>query len=168
MDIAAANVAIAQQRLDAAKYNTGLAATRSALTDQAGALESLRKTQTDPVLRDKQTRAAAEEFTSVFLNQLTKAMRATVPQNEAMGSGSSAERMFQDLLDTEYARKMASGSGYGLTDLVYKALSEKDKRAYAPSLLPPDIRPVVIDPLSDKKQMKAGAGGISSSINVEA
>jgi Rod binding domain-containing protein len=191
MDIAAANVAIAQQRIDAARHNAGLAATRSALTDQAGALDSLRKTQTDPVLRDQQLRAAAEEFSAVFLGQLTKAMRATVPQNQAMGSGSSAERMFQDLLDTEYARQLAVGSGYGLTDTVYKALSEKNRSASASSVLPTDlpagtaaregigvektedgryhIRPVTADPLSDRKRMlKAGAGAISSSLDLEA
>ena len=185
MDIASANTAIAQQHLDAARYKTGLAATRSTLTDQAGALDSLRKTQTDPVLRDKQVRAAAEEFTGVFLSQLTKAMRATVPQNEAMGSGSSAEKMFQDLLDTEYARTLASDSGYGLTDMVYKALSEKDKRAQTFSFLPTDIPAgtaaregmgfektedggyrlslAPTDPLSGKQRTRAGAGGVSSS-----
>jgi len=189
MDINTAAGDIARLRLDAARYNTGVAATRSALTDQAGAIDALRKTQTDPALRDKQIRAAAEEFSAVFLGQLTKAMRATVPQNQAMGSGSSAERMFQDLLDTEYARKIASGSGYGLTDVVYKALSEKDKHTKTSSFLPPEIPAgtaaregmgfektddggyrlslAPTDPLSGRKRLKAGAGAVSS-LDVEA
>lgn len=79
---------------------------------------------------DSKVRGVAEEFVSVFMNQVMKSMRATVQENPAM-HGDNGEKFFQDLLDTEQSKNLAKGSGYGLTDLVYEALMAKSRAADA-------------------------------------
>lgn len=71
---------------------------------------------------DAKLRGVAEEFVSVFMNQVMKSMRATVQENPAM-HGDNGEKFFREMLDTEQSKALAKGSGYGLTDLVYQALS---------------------------------------------
>ncbi len=70
---------------------------------------------------EKKVRGVAEEFVSVFMNQIMKSMRATVDQNPAM-HGDNGEKFFQEMLDSEQSKTLASGSGYGLTDLIYESM----------------------------------------------
>ncbi|MDR3210947.1 MAG: rod-binding protein [Planctomycetota bacterium] len=78
--------------------------------------------KTDP----ERLRGVAEDFVSVFMNQVMKSMRATVQENPAV-HGDNGEKFFTDMLDSQYAGKLAGGSGYGLTDLVYQALLAKTR-----------------------------------------
>lgn len=75
---------------------------------------------------DKKLRGVAEEFVTVFMNQVMKSMRSTVQENPEM-HGDNGEKFFQEMLDSEYAGSLAQGSGYGLTDLVYQALASKSR-----------------------------------------
>ena len=70
---------------------------------------------------EKKVREVAEEFVSVFMNQVMKSMRSTVDQNPAM-HGDNGEKFFQEMLDTEQSKTLAKGSGYGLTDLIYESM----------------------------------------------
>lgn len=70
---------------------------------------------------EKKVRQVAEDFVSVFMNQITKSMRANVHENEKL-HGDNGEKFFQELLDTEYSKSLAKGSGYGLTDLIYESM----------------------------------------------
>ena len=88
--------------------------------ERAKALRSGRSAEDQEKL-EKKVRETAEDFVSVFMNQITKSMRATVQQNDAM-HGDNGEKFFQDMLDTEYSKTMAKGSGYGLTDLIYESM----------------------------------------------
>lgn len=70
---------------------------------------------------EKKVRQVAEDFVSVFMNQIMKSMRATVQENSMM-HGDNGEKFFQEMLDSEYSKSMAQGSGYGLTDLIYESM----------------------------------------------
>lgn len=70
---------------------------------------------------EKKVREVAEDFVSVFMNQVMKSMRATVHETPEM-HGDNGEKFFQDLLDTEYSKSLSKGSGYGLTDLIYESM----------------------------------------------
>lgn len=76
---------------------------------------------TDQKQLEAKVRQVSEDFVSVFMNQVMKAMRATVPENPAM-HGDNGEKFFQEMLDTEQSKSLAKGSGYGLTDLVYQSM----------------------------------------------
>lgn len=69
-------------------------------------------------------RKAAEDFVGIFMSQIMKSMRATVNENKFM-NGDKGEKYFQEMMDDEYVKKAAQGGGYGLTDLVYKAMARK-------------------------------------------
>ena len=61
-------------------------------------------------------RAAAKQFEAVMLQQMLKAMRATVPRNDF--TSSDAERMFQEMSDQQLAQNLAAGHGLGLGELL--------------------------------------------------
>ncbi len=85
---------------------------------------SASRSSADGKTEDSKLRGVAEEFVSVFMNQVMKSMRATVQENPEM-HGDNGEKFFQQMLDQEYSSSMAKGSGYGLTDLVYQSLVSK-------------------------------------------
>lgn len=85
---------------------------------------SASRSSLDGKTEDAKLRGVAEEFVSVFMNELTKSMRATIQENPEM-HGDNGEKFFQQMLDQEYSSSMAKGSGYGLTDLVYQSLASK-------------------------------------------
>ncbi|MCB1183365.1 rod-binding protein, partial [bacterium] len=63
-------------------------------------------------------RETAQEFEAVFLNQLMKVMRETVPENDLFNSG-GATKFYRQMHDAEIARAMATGrSGLGVADLI--------------------------------------------------
>lgn len=73
---------------------------------------------------DDALRAASEEFSSVFIGQLTQVMRSTVDKTNLMDGG-QGEEIFQGLLDQEYSREIAQTGRYGITDMVYNSLKSK-------------------------------------------
>mgnify|MGYP003623366680 CR=1 FL=1 len=75
----------------------------------------------NPEQLEKKVRQVAEDFVSVFMNQVMKSMRSTVQENTAM-HGDNGEKFFQEMLDTEQSKTLAKGSGYGLTELVYESM----------------------------------------------
>jgi murein DD-endopeptidase MepM/ murein hydrolase activator NlpD len=79
-----------------------------------GALERRAKTN-DP----ESIRAVAREFESLFMHQLFKSMRATIPKEEgSLSDAGMGGEMFTDMLDQEYAQNAAATGGIGLADLV--------------------------------------------------
>jgi len=72
-------------------------------------------------LDDEKIKKACTEFESLFINLLLKEMRATVPKTGVI-SGGKAEEYYTSLLDNEFAKKIASGRGVGLSSLLYEQL----------------------------------------------
>jgi Rod binding domain-containing protein len=70
---------------------------------------------------EKKVRSVAEDFVSVFMNQVMKSMRNTVQETDFM-HGDNGEKFFQEMLDTEQSKQLAKGSGYGLTNLIYESM----------------------------------------------
>jgi flagellar protein FlgJ len=93
-------------------------------------------------------RGAARQLTGVFAQQLFKAMRATVPQDEGVVSGGSGEEMFTGMLDEHLAGTDphagaaggAAGAAFtrGLADAVYRRLRA---HAGAPAAAAPAVTP---------------------------
>lgn len=71
---------------------------------------------------DQALMEACQELEAVFVNQLLRQMRATVPKNtlveESMGSS-----IYKDMLDEEYSKMIAkSRNNFGLAEMLYKQL----------------------------------------------
>lgn len=73
--------------------------------------------------RDTETdlRKAAVQFEAVFVRQMLAAMRATVPESGLIDGG-QAEDLFAGMLDGHLADVMASRTGSGLADAIYRQL----------------------------------------------
>ena len=65
--------------------------------------------------------ALAKQFESIFVNQLMKSMRETLPK-EGMLSSFSGD-MYNSMFDQEVAGEMSKGRGMGLADVLYTQLS---------------------------------------------
>jgi flagellar protein FlgJ len=90
-----------------------LPAIQAQSASQNQALERLRA---DAAPSDRQgMKKAAEDFESLFLNIVLKAMRDTVPKS-ALIDGGNAEEIYKGMLDEEYAKMMAQQRHTGLAD----------------------------------------------------
>lgn len=76
-------------------------------------------------------RGAAKQFEGVFLQQLLKSMRATVPQNSLFDSEQT--KMFQELNDQQLAQNIAQGRGVGLAEVLFRQLG--GNRAASPEAI---------------------------------
>ncbi len=70
----------------------------------------------DPLLE------ACQEFESIFLYYMFKAMRGTVPEGGLIPRG-MGEEVFEGMLDEEVARKASKNDDYGLARLLYDQLN---------------------------------------------
>ncbi|MBR1442444.1 MAG: rod-binding protein [Firmicutes bacterium] len=76
---------------------------------------------------DKELMNACVEFESYFLKEMLKAMRKTVDKSDSFIPQSNAEEIFQDMLDDEYAKNAAKGSGTGLAKMMYEQLKVRGR-----------------------------------------
>jgi Rod binding domain-containing protein len=65
----------------------------------------------------EQIMAAAQSFEAIFVNQLLKSMRATLPEDGLM-ENSFAKGMFTEMLDKEYAQMSVKSRSFGLADMI--------------------------------------------------
>lgn len=66
---------------------------------------------------------ASQQLEGLFVQQLYKAMRDTVPQQEGIVSGGAGEDMFTGLMDQHLAAETPKHWGGGLADALYRQLS---------------------------------------------
>lgn len=88
----------------------------------------------DPA-KDRALRKTAQELEGLFVQQLFKAMRETVPQQEGIVSGGAGEDMFTGLLDQHLAAETPNQWEGGLAEAVYRQL--RGRLPVAPSPTPP-------------------------------
>lgn len=65
---------------------------------------------------------ACQGFEAVFINQMLKAMRKTIPQ-KGMLDGGIAQGIYKDMLYQQYSEKMAKTANFGLARVLYNQLS---------------------------------------------
>lgn len=73
---------------------------------------------------DRELMKACQELESVFLEELLKEMRRTVPKDDLFGGG-RGEEVFQSMFDQEIAKAMAARGGIGLAEILYRQLSRQ-------------------------------------------
>lgn len=112
---------------------TRLGATQAiadAMAPGARALERrAAQTEKTPTGEDAEgIREAARQFESVFMHQVFKTMRATVPQNDMNGGGFGGQ-VFTDMLDQEYATLASATGQLGLADIIAEQLGAPARAA---------------------------------------
>ncbi|MCB0405763.1 MAG: rod-binding protein [Bdellovibrionales bacterium] len=63
--------------------------------------------------------AVSRQFESLLVNQLVKTMRETVGHDGVIPQG-QAEKVYQSMLDTEYAKQISETGSMGLGDMLYR------------------------------------------------
>ncbi|OFZ20155.1 MAG: hypothetical protein A2X94_09625 [Bdellovibrionales bacterium GWB1_55_8] len=85
---------------------------------------------------DPATIQVAEGMEAMFVDYMMKVMRETVPENE-MSMSSPATKIYQSMLDSEYAQKAARAGGFGLADQVIAYLESQRYTQRQGRLAPP-------------------------------
>ena len=113
---------LAEQQLLRSEGNNHVRVTKSrSLLDQ---LRSVAR-GTDPESTRQALRDASTEFEAIFMNQLVSAMRKTVGESGLIQK-SQGEKMFEGMLDEEWARGLAGRPGHsGLSEMIYRQLSRQ-------------------------------------------
>lgn len=78
-----------------------------------------------PPARDAKLQQAVTQLEGVFVQQLYKAMREAVPQEEGIVSGGPAEELFTALMDQHLAAETPKHWERGLADALYRQLSNQ-------------------------------------------
>lgn len=71
---------------------------------------------------DAKLRKVAQQMEGVFVQELYKAMRATVPQNDGAMNGGAGEEMFTGLMDQHLATETPEAWGRDLGEAIYQHL----------------------------------------------
>ncbi len=77
--------------------------------------------------REKRLREACAGFEAIFVHQLLKEMRRSIPPDPFFGKSLQRD-IYTSMFDMELANKVARGKGLGIGDLLYKQLSRDLKR----------------------------------------
>lgn len=73
-------------------------------------------------VRDAKLKQAAQNLEGMFVQQLFKAMRETVPRQEGIVSGGAGEDIFTGLLDQHLAAETPRHWEGGLSDAIYRQM----------------------------------------------
>jgi flagellar protein FlgJ len=73
---------------------------------------------------DAKLMEACQQFESIFIHQMISQMRATIPEG-GLFEKSQGEKIFQDMLDHEYAQNISKAGGIGLAKILYDQLAPK-------------------------------------------
>jgi len=108
----------------------------------AGGLEGLRlKAEKDP---KSAVREAAKQFETMFTQQILKSMRDSTMNADAMGN--EGTKMGTEMLDSQYATKMAGLPG-GLSDVIARQLERQMGMTQGVTSKPVSANPAPVDPL---------------------
>jgi peptidoglycan hydrolase FlgJ len=79
-----------------------------------------------PGSQDSKINSACTEMESLFIQNMFKEMRASIPKG-GLTSGGKAEEMFTDMLDAEMAKTFSASGGIGLSSMVRRQLEDIPK-----------------------------------------
>jgi len=81
--------------------------------------------------RDVELMQAARKFEGLFIHQMLKAMRSTVPESGLFDS--FAMKQYESMLDEEIAQEMAKHKGLGLADNFFRQFKRLAEKADLPA-----------------------------------
>jgi len=67
-------------------------------------------------------RESCREFEAIFVNEMFKAMRKTVPDDPLVPRGMAIDT-YQEMLDMEVAHHVSAGQGLGIGEAMYQQLA---------------------------------------------
>ncbi len=104
----------------------GLDAPAAAATSALNAAEANKTPAINGDMKRPEMRRAAEKLEAHFLGSMFKHMFEGTQPKPPFGGG-HAEKMFQDLMVDQYAKKVADQGGIGLADSVVRQMLEQQE-----------------------------------------
>lgn len=105
--------------------------TATAQVQKAAQQENVSSSGFDKILEEAkksgdttELRKATDELEAIFINMMMKSMRSTITETEGIFKKSESEKMFQEMLDEEYANSMAASGGIGISDMIFKQFEQ--------------------------------------------
>ena len=83
----------------------------------------MNQTAIRPGSQESKINAACTEMESLFIQNMFKEMRASIPKG-GLTSGGKAGEMFTDMLDAEMAKSFSASGGIGLSSMVRRQLED--------------------------------------------
>jgi len=87
-------------------------------------LESLRQRTGDPAREKARLGSAAKEFEQIMVEFMVQSMRKNVPESPLFPHNNGME-IFNEMLDSQYARLIVERGGLGLAKLMVRQLSDR-------------------------------------------
>ena len=78
--------------------------------------------ESDDKNKAERLKKAVVDFEALFINHMLKTMRSTITKNGLLGDGMRGD-VYTSLFDWEISKKMASGRGLGLGEMLMKGLN---------------------------------------------
>ncbi len=106
---------------------------------------------------------AAEEFESLFLNEMLKTMRKTIVKSEIFHTDDNTEDIYTSMLDCELASHMARAGGIGLSDVLTRQFGLSDDgvtASHVPAHAPHGVDDPAAIAVERPDAARAGQGGI--------
>ncbi|MEA3469220.1 MAG: rod-binding protein [Thermodesulfobacteriota bacterium] len=75
-------------------------------------------------LKLKSLRKSCREFEAIYINEMYKTMRQTVPDS-GLFKNDMADNLYREMLDMEMARQTAAGDGMGIGKAMYEQLKKQ-------------------------------------------
>lgn len=72
----------------------------------------------------KDLKKVSQEFEAIFLKKIMDEMDKTIDKKDSMFYGGNAEDVFQGMLNDERAKEISKSGGIGLSEMIYKQLSQ--------------------------------------------
>ena len=76
-------------------------------------------------MSDKKLKEVSENFESLFIDMLFKNMRSSLNEKNLIVPKGQGEKIFEDLLYTEYSKSMSKSGKFGIAELIYKQFKGK-------------------------------------------
>src|SRR6478609_4158097 len=97
------------------------------MQSQNSQLQKMQQSFSQPGDEDhKKLKKSAQEFESVFIQQMIEQMDKTIDRENSMMGGGSAEEYWRGMLNEQFAKGMANqpgGSGLGIAESIYQQMS---------------------------------------------
>jgi peptidoglycan hydrolase FlgJ len=89
------------------------------------------RTQQEKRIDEEKLKKACADFEAIFIQQLFKSMRQTVPKGGLLGEGPGME-IYQSLFDQELSKSLASHGRLGLGGMIYRQKLQQEERKHLP------------------------------------
>ncbi|MEK7679713.1 MAG: peptidoglycan DD-metalloendopeptidase family protein [Deltaproteobacteria bacterium] len=109
---------------------------------------------------------AAEEFESLFINEMLKTMRKTIVKSEIMHTDDNTEELYTSMLDCELASHMAKAGGIGLSEVLtrqFGLFEDSVSKRHTPASAPHRVDNKAASPVErpDAANPRSGSEGLA-------